>query len=174
MNKKILPRTQFGNPILRAKAKTVPAAFLKTTVFKSLVKDMFRTMRHDHGVGLAAPQIGLPIRLAVIQAPGTKEKKGLRRVIINPKIIAHSKNIQLDWEGCLSFPDGRGQVPRWASIKIKYMDEKGKQIVETHRGYVARIFQHETDHLYGTVYVDRMTDMKTLMTHKEFIKRIVG
>ena len=166
---RVLPRTQFGNPILRTPAKAVPVASVKTASFKTLVKSMFYTMHRTHGVGLAAPQIGRPLQLAVIGA----RTISLRRVIVNPRITWHSKNTLPDWEGCLSFPDARGQVPRWAAIRIKYMDEVGKWVEEKHTGFAARIFQHEIDHLNGTLYVDRMPDMRTLMSHKEFIKRVV-
>ena len=166
---KILPRTKFGNPILRAKAKAVPAAFLKTVAFRNLIKQMFYTMHNAQGVGLAAPQANKPLRLAVIGVPVLR----FRRVLVNPKITWHSKTKNLDWEGCLSFPDGRGEVPRWSAIKVEYTNEKGERVKEKYVGYAARIFQHEIDHLHGIVYVDRMTDMKTLMTHKEFLKRIV-
>lgn len=166
---KILPRTEFGNPILRAKAKTVPAAFLKTAAFKNLIKQMFHTMYRVQGVGLAAPQINKGIRLAVI---GIKPIR-FNRVLVNPKITWHSKSKNMDWEGCLSFTDGRGEVPRWSAIKVEYTNEKGERIKEKHTGFIARVFQHEIDHLNGLVYVDRMVNMKTLMTHKEFIKRVV-
>jgi peptide deformylase len=166
---KILPRTQFGNPILRAKSKSVPAAFLKTAAFRNLIKQMFHTMRNVKGVGLAAPQIGKSIRLAVIGVPAAR----FRRVLVNPKITWHSTAKNLDWEGCLSFVDGRGQVPRWSAIKVEYTNEKGERVQEKHAGFLARVFQHEIDHLNGFVYVDRMTDMRTLMTHAEFIKRVV-
>lgn len=166
---KTLPRTQFGNPILRAKAKAIPAAFVKTGEFKSLVRQMFQAMRAAQGVGLAAPQVGHPVRLAVIGIAGRPQ---FRRVIANPKIAWHSGTKALDWEGCLSFPDGRGQVPRWSAIKVQYLNEKGQKVTENLKGYAARVFQHEIDHLNGIVYVDRMPNMKTLMTHKEFLKRI--
>lgn len=169
-----LPRTQFGNPILRTKAKAVPAAFLRTAASRNLIKQMFHTMRQAKGVGLAAPQIGKALRLAVIGVPVWRsgEKRYFRRVIVNPKITWHSKAKNLDFEGCLSFPDGRGQVPRWSGIVVEYMDEKGIKVKEGCGGFLARVFQHEVDHLNGVVYVDRMPDMKTLMTHKEFLKRI--
>lgn len=166
----VLPRTQFGNPILRAKSKAVSSAFLKTAAFRSLVKKMFFTMHRVHGVGLAAPQIGKPMRMAVIGVKGLR----FRRVIINPRITWHSKSTAMDWEGCLSFPDGRGLVPRWTKIEVEYIDEKGEKIKEKHAGFIARVFQHEIDHLNGIVYVDRMKDMRTLMTHKEFMDRIIG
>lgn len=174
---KVLPRTQFGNPILRTKAKLVPTSFIKTKACRDLIKQMLYTMHRVQGVGLAAPQIGRSIRLAVIGI--SPERMGgdggayFRRVIINPKVIWHSKKKKDDWEGCLSFTGVRGLVPRWDSVKVKYMNEKGEWVTEKYSGFPARVFQHEIDHLNGIVYVDRMKDMKTLMTHEEFIKRIV-
>ncbi|OGY98843.1 MAG: peptide deformylase [Candidatus Liptonbacteria bacterium RIFCSPHIGHO2_01_FULL_57_28] len=172
---KTLKRTQFGNPILRAKAKSVPAAYLKTAAFRNLVKRMFFTMRRVHGVGLAAPQIGKSLRLAVIGIPIRRSgaNRYFRRVLVNPKVTWHSKAKNLDFEGCLSFTDGRGEVPRWNVIKVEYTNGAGKGVREKHTGFIARVFQHEIDHLNGLVYVDRMTDMRTLMTHKEFMGRIV-
>jgi peptide deformylase len=92
---------------------------------------------------------------------------------VNPKITWHSKTKNLDFEGCLSFTDARGQVPRWSEIAVEYMNEKGQKVKERCGSFLARVFQHEIDHLDGLVYVDRMTDMKTLMTYKEFMKRII-
>jgi peptide deformylase len=173
----ILSRTQFGNPILRARAKATPAEFIKTAAFRALIKNMFHTMHRAHGVGLAAPQIGASIQLAVLQIPSRDLRvRGAalgKHVIINPKILWHSKNTLLDWEGCLSFPPARGQVPRWASIRVKYMNEKGERVAEKYDGFAARVFQHEIDHLNGVVYIDRMPNMKTLMTHQEFMQRII-
>lgn len=173
---KTLPRTQFGNPILRRRYKAVPAAFLKTPAFKRLVKQMFYTMHRVQGVGLAAPQINKPLRLAVIGVSPARMGRGarsyFRRVIVNPKVTWHSKKKESDWEGCLSFPGVRGHVPRWTAVKVRYMDKAGKWLTEKHSGFLARVFQHEIDHLNGVVYVDCMEDMKTLMTHKEFLKRI--
>jgi peptide deformylase len=95
-----------------------------------------------------------------------------RRVIVNPKMVWHSKKKESDWEGCLSFSGVRGLVPRWTTVKIKYMNEKGQWLTEKHSGFPARVFQHEIDHLNGIVYVDRMTDMRSLMTQSEFRRRV--
>jgi peptide deformylase len=174
---KILPRTQFGNPILRQKAKKVSSAFLKTAGFKKLVPQMFYTMKRANGVGLAAPQIGLSLQLAVIQVQPTRLRPNLedlgKIVIINPRIVGRAKEQVDDWEGCLSFPGVRGKTPRHKSITVEYLDEKGKKVVRKLAGFLARVFQHEIDHLNGTVYVDRMKDMKTLMILPEFKERIL-
>jgi peptide deformylase len=168
---KRLPRTYFGNPILRMKAKPVALAEIKKRSFQKFIKSMFFTMREVGGVGLAAPQVGVPLRLAVIRVG----KKSPSIVLINPKIESHSKTEQQDWEGCLSFPSVRGLVPRYEKMVVSYYDEAGKKqrkIID--RFSEARVFQHEIDHLDGALYVDRMRDMKSLMAFSEYKKRIPG
>jgi peptide deformylase len=174
---KVLPRTEFGNPILRAKAKDVSVRSMRTPAFKTLVKDMIHTMRRADGVGLAAPQIGKPIRLAVMEMPFMKSRPELEKkapiVILNPRIVSSSSAKEYDWEGCLSLRRVRGHVPRAKSITVEYLNADGKKVVEKASGLWARIFQHEIDHLDGIVYVDRMKDMKTLMTEAEYRKRVL-
>lgn len=135
-------------------------------------------MHKVRGIGLAAPQINRSLKLAVLGLRPTKFHPDLERVeptvLINPKILRYSKKRSYDWEGCLSFPDARGLVPRHDEIDVEYTDRAGKKVRQKVTGYAARVFQHEIDHLYGTVYVDRMDDMTTLMTLKEFEKRVLG
>ena len=174
---RILPRTQFGDPILRKKAKKVPLNFLKTRKFKGLIKSMIYTMRRTHGVGLAAPQIDEPLSIAVMEMRPTKTRPSFERkgpiIIVNPKIVKCSREKAKDWEGCLSFNGVRGSVSRSKAITVEYYNEKGKKIREKATGMWARIFQHEIDHLNGAVYVDNMKDMKSLMTLQEFEKRVL-
>jgi peptide deformylase len=176
---KRLPRTYFGDPLLRGKAKPVPLSEIKKPLFQKLIKRMFFTMREVGGVGLAAPQIGLPLQLAVIKIGKTPTRKNLTAlppiVLINPKIESHSKAELQDWEGCLSLPAVRGIVPRYKQIVVSYYDETGKKQRKTiDKFFVARVFQHEIDHLNGLLYVDRMRDMQNLMTLGEYMKRIPG
>jgi peptide deformylase len=175
---KVFPRTQLGNPILRAKTKKVPLVFVKTPKFKTLVKRMIYTMRRADGVGLAAPQIGQPLAIAVIEMQETPTRPDLKPqepiVIVNPRITRYSTKRTSGYEGCLSFRGVRGSVPRSESITVEYHDERGKKIVEKASGFWARIFQHEIDHLNGVVYVDRVEDTKTFMTIDEFVKRVVN
>lgn len=174
---KILPRTEFGNPILRKQAKPVPTKFFGTPALFELVRSMIFTMRRADGVGLAAPQIGVPLRMAVMEMhpsdsrPRAKKKGPL--AILNPQILKYSKEKAGDWEGCLSFRNARGKVVRARSVTVSYQDEMGMKHTEIATGLWARIFQHEVDHLNGTVYVDRMKDMKTLMTVPEFRRRVL-
>ncbi len=176
---KALPRTEFGNPILRTKAKAVPLKSLRTPKMKKLIREMLLTMHKTGGVGLAAPQVGESIRLAVMETYSTEHRPHLEQrgpiVIVNPRIIQYSTILKKDWEGCLSFaPEHVGAtVPRPSSITVEYYTEKGEKMVERASGLWARIFQHEIDHLNGVLYVDRLKDMKDLMTRNEFKKRKV-
>ena len=172
-----LPRRYFGDPVLRARAKTVANRDIGTRSFQRLMQEMFFTMRRVGGVGLAAPQIAKSIQLAVIEIRTTVLRPGIvplaPTVIINPVIVSHSKEQVVDWEGCLSFPNARGLVPRYKEIAVAYFDRHGKKQTAHVQGFQARVFQHEIDHLNGTVYVDRMKDMKSLMTLGEFKKRVL-
>ena len=174
---KRLRRSYFGDPVLRTRAKAVAQRDIGTPSFQKLIQEMFFTMRRVGGVGLAAPQIGKSIQLAVIEIETTVLRPGIvpvaPTVIINPVIVSHSKEQEVDWEGCLSFPNARGLVPRYKNIAVSCSDRRGeKQTVHVH-GFQARVFQHEIDHLNGTVYDDRMEDMKSLMTLGEFKKRVL-
>lgn len=138
---------------------------------------MIYTMRRVGGVGLAAPQIGESIAIAVMEIRETPTRSNLKHkgpiVIVNPMIKKYSKNRVSDYEGCLSFRGVRGLVPRSESITVEYRNTKGEKITEEASGFWARIFQHETDHLNGVVYIDRIEDTKTVMTLDEFKKRIL-
>ncbi len=174
---KVLPKTQFGDPILQTRAKDVSTSFLKTTACKTLIKEMIYTMRRAGGVGIAAPQVGKNLRLAVMEMRPTPTRPHLERrgpvVVINPTILKLSKKTVSDWEGCLSLQGVRGLVPRAERVTVEYTNEQGERVTEHAEGFWARIFQHEIDHLDGVVYVERMQDMKTLMTVDEFKKRVV-
>lgn len=175
MRSHLLSRTQFGNPILRKKAKIVAVKDVHTQALKTLIERMFFTIQ-DIGVGLAAPQIGQSIQLAVIDIhplPHRPNVTPYKRVIINPKIVSYSESMESDYEGCLSCGGISGNVPRSKQVTVEYYDEHGEKQRETARGLVAKVFQHEIDHLNGILYVDRMTDMRTIMTVEEFEKRRV-
>lgn len=170
---KSLTITEFGNPILYKKAKNIPLKALKTPIFKKLVEDMPYTMDKAKGVGLAAPQINKSFKLAVIGIASdnprykSAKKENFRAIIVNPKIIDYSKEKNFDWEGCLSLPGISGKVWRSNKIRVMYWDENGIKHIHDYIGFTARVFQHEIDHLDGILYVDRMTDMKTLITNTE-------
>ncbi|HET7361786.1 MAG TPA: peptide deformylase [Salinimicrobium sp.] len=164
----ILPIIAYGDPILRKKAKDIPADYPN---LKELIQNMKDTMYGAYGVGLAAPQIGLPIRLFVIDAsPFAEDKdldederkqlKQLKKVFINPKIVMEEGDEWAFNEGCLSIPDIREDVFRKPEIKIEYFDEDFEKHVENFSGLSARVVQHEFDHIEGILFTDKLSSLK--------------
>jgi len=153
-------------------------SYLKTKEFLNLKKQLLRVMRSSGGVGLAAPQLGVSLRVAVLETRPTETRPDLSEkgplFIINPKVTSYGKSLARDWEGCLSFRPLRGQVRRPCSITVEYWNEEGVHIEERMTGLWARIFQHEVDHLDGVIYLDRVEDTRSLMQLEEFRERIVG
>lgn len=166
-NIKTLPIVQFGNPVLRKKTKPLTLAQIQSPEVQKLIPVMFRTMK-DIGVGLAAPQIGLSLRLAVIEIkasdPRVKVEPFPKTVVINPTILSYSKKQLPQWEGCLSLRDVAAQAVRSESVVVSYVDEKGVKHKQEFKGFTAQVFQHEIDHLNGVLYVDRVKDIKTLIS----------
>ena len=169
--------TEFGNPVLHKKARRVAKKDLTTMHFKKLATDMLYTMRRTQGVGIAAPQVGVSKRLAILEMRPTPTRPNMKRkgplVIINPRILAYGKARVNGWEGCLSLPGIRGKVPRAKTLLVEYMNDDGEVVRERVSGFWARIFQHETDHLHGIGYFERMKDLRTLITLSEYKKRIL-
>ncbi len=164
-----------GHPVLRARAKAIDPADIKSPRIQQLIDDLFETMHEYQGVGLAAPQVHVGLRLFVAgfesDREGSKEDDDRNvplMAIINPEIEAIGATIVEDWEGCLSIPDIRGKVPRAASIVVKAYDRKGRRIAVRTRGFTARVIQHETDHLDGVLFFDRMKSFETLTFLDEF------
>jgi len=125
---------------------------------KKTVKEMFLVMYASKGVGLAAPQVGINQQIMVFNPEGDK-KKWLKEVaLINPKIVEKSESTDVETEACLSFPEMQGKVRRHKWIKVEAQDLKGKAIKKKYTGWEARVFQHEYDHLEGTVYIDRLDE----------------
>jgi len=137
------------DPVLRQKAKKVGS--IDGSVQK-LIDDMIETMRAVHGVGLAAPQVGVPLRIAVIEMPGEEVT-----TLINPEIVKRQGERVLE-EGCLSVPGYRGEIKRAVTVKVKALDRQGKQIRIKGEGLLAEALEHEIDHLNGTVYVDHVEE----------------
>jgi len=123
-----------------------------------IAKEMFLVMYATQGVGLAAPQVGINKRLMVYNESGDPKKWMSETVMINPKIVEFSEAKDVEQEGCLSFPDMGGDVERSKWIKVEAQNLKGKKMKKKFKGWEARIFQHEYDHLDGTVYIDRLTE----------------
>lgn len=163
---------KIGNSILRNATGRVDSACLKDRRFRKLLKDMAVTMRYYRGVGLAANQVGKTMSVFVLgwQANSRYPDAGkvAFRVYINPRIVEYSKETENGWEGCLSIPAYRGLVRRSTKVTIEAVDEEGMPVRQTASGFLARVIQHEADHLKGLVYLDRMEDRRNWMHLEEF------
>lgn len=170
----ILKVARMGHPVLRAKALPIPPSQISSPVVQRLIDDMFETMAEYSGIGLAAPQIHEGLSLFVAGVRPADEVVALHDdempyiVLINPQITPASDEMKDDWEGCLSIPDVRGLVPRAHAIRVTGWDRTGQKIALDASGLPARVIQHETDHLHGVLFVDRMKSLESLTYMEEF------
>ena len=163
---------KMGNPKLRKISIELTIEEILSEETKLLVKDMIETMRNAGGIGLAAPQIGINKQLTIIEIPDESSRypqapsSGLF-VICNPKITNLSEETQGFWEGCLSVPGLRGFVERPREIQIDYLDENAEEQSIQLSGFLATVFQHELDHLFGKIYIDHIKDTKLIIFESE-------
>ena len=174
----ILPIIGYGDPVLRKVGEEISKDYPN---LKEVIANMYETMYNAYGVGLAAPQVGLAIRLFIVDSEPfsdsedlTKEEaeqlKGFKKTFINAKILKEEGE---EWgfnEGCLSIPDLRGKVPRYRHIRVEAWDRNGNPLDFIANDFHARVIQHEYDHLNGKVYLDRMRDLSTLSFLQEFTR----
>ena len=164
----IFPIVAYGDPVLKKKAKKIEESYPNLS---ELIENMFETMYNAYGVGLAAPQIGLSIRLFVVDASPFSEDEELseeqanqlkefKKVFINPTILEETGDEWAFSEGCLSIPDVREDVFRHDTIKISYFDENFEEHIETYDGLAARVIQHEYDHVEGILFTDKLSNLK--------------
>jgi len=166
----ILKVARIGHPVVRAAAFSVPDDAIRSPEIQRLIDDMVETMHEYDGVGLAAPQVHVGLRLAVIEVPSDDERaeEGVPlMVLVNPVVTPLGTEAETGWEGCLSIPDLRGQVPRLTSLRLQARDRQGERYSVEASGFLARVIQHECDHLDGNVYLDRMDGMRTLSFQRE-------
>ncbi len=165
---------QLGNPILRQQAQSVDN--LSDQKLQHLIDKLITTVVAKSGVGIAAPQVSQSYRLFIVAS-----RPNLRyphapvmeaTAMLNPRIIAHSTKMVKDWEGCLSIPGIRGLVPRYQSVEVEYTGRDGQLQQQELTDFVARIFQHEYDHLDGIVFLDRVESTQEIITEQEYLKRI--
>jgi peptide deformylase len=170
----ILKVTRLGHPVLRKVTETVSQSELQSPAWQKFIDDMIETMKEYDGVGLAADQVHESKQIAVLEVadnPRYPEKPQVPlTVLVNPTITPLSKDMEEDWEGCLSIPDLRGMVPRYKSVRVQALDRHGKEIDFVANEFHARVIQHEFDHLNGKVYLDRMRDFSTLTFLQEFAR----
>jgi peptide deformylase len=167
----LLEVSQVGNPILRQIAQ--PIDRLNESI-QTLIDNLMEILLQSNGVGIAAPQVAASHRLVIIASrPNPRYPKAPEMeptVMINPRIIMTSNEIVKDWEGCLSVPGIRGLVPRYSAIAVEYCDRQGKLQQQHLTDFVARIFQHELDHLNGIVFLDRLETTRDIVTDQEYLK----
>jgi peptide deformylase len=170
----VLPVVTIPDKMLRQRARPVTRFDAE---LQALIDNMIETMRSSEGVGLAGPQVGVPIRLAVIETPPEMDEEGKEIedtrelfVVANPEIIWTSRTVQDGVEGCLSIPGYVGEVERFDSIRVRAQDRYGKKVRYRLRDWTARIFQHEIDHLNGILYIDKLTAPENIWTDEEFEK----
>src|SRR5215470_4771748 len=164
----ILKVARMGHPVLRERARPLDKSDIRSAAFQKLIDDMIDTMHEYHGVGLAAPQVHEGLRMFVALLDEDPDAKSETAVIINPEIIPDGSAIEEGWEGCLSIPDIRGMVPRYTDIRLKALDRTGRTIELPLKNFPARVAQHETDHLDGVLFFDRMKSFNTLTFLDEY------
>lgn len=174
MKGRILRITRLGEPVLRKRLKPLRRPI--SAPVQRLIENMIVTMKKAKGVGIAANQVGVNQRIFIVapepsaRYPHAPSMPPL--AMINPKILSRSKRIQTDWEGCLSIPGIRAKVPRHYALEIEFTARDGQRQRAELSGFIARIFQHENDHINGHVYLDRVRDTRTFIVEQEYQKII--
>ena len=164
----ILKVAQMGHPVLRESGRPIEKAEFRKPLFQKLIDDMIETMHEYSGVGLAAPQVHVSLRLFVALLEDDEDAKATATVLANPEIVPNADTREHGWEGCLSIPDIRGRVPRFTDVTVKALDRHGKAIALRLTKFPACVAQHETDHLDGVLFFDRMTSMESLTYLDEY------
>jgi peptide deformylase len=174
----ILKVARLGHPVLRQVAQPVPVERIRSADVQRFIDDMIETMREYSGAGLAANQVHTPIRVAVIEVaenPRYPEAPQVPlTVLVNPVVTPLTEELEEGWEGCLSVPDMRGRVPRYTAVRLECYDREARRVDLVAKDFFARVIQHETDHLDGIVYVDRMRDLSSLSFMAEWQRYALG
>ena len=168
----VRPIATVGHPVLRQRAREITPAELASTEVQTLIDDLIDTMHAANGAGIAANQVHEAVRVAVIEVdhnPRYPYKPPIPlTVVVNPVIEPLDDEVVEINEGCLSVPDLRGNVMRHVNVRVRYLDRDGVEHDEIKRGLTAGTFQHECDHLDGTLFLDRVADTRTLTTWEQF------
>jgi len=170
----ILKVAHMGHPILRRCARSFERSELQSTAVQNLIDNMIETMREYSGVGLAGPQVHEGLRLFVAAIPQNEDEDEKEptdadpMVFVNPVITPLGSDVVEDWEGCLSIPNVRGLVPRAREIRVNSLDRHGARLDLRLHDFPARVVQHETDHLDGILFLDRMRSLQSLTFLEEY------
>jgi peptide deformylase len=174
----ILKVARLGHPVLRQTAQPLTVDQIRSPETQRFIDDMIETMREYDGAGLAANQVHTLAQVAVIEVRGNPRYPDAPEipltVVVNPVVTPLTEEMEEGWEGCLSVPDMRGMVPRFTAVRLQCHDRHGGPVDLVAKDFFARVIQHETDHLFGTVYVDRMRDLSTLSHIAEWNRYWLG
>lgn len=170
----ILKVARMGHPVLRRRADPVTPEDFASGWVAATIRDLFDTMEEYEGVGLAAPQVHVSKRIAVVEVPGGPGEGIPPTPMINPEVQPLTRREMQTWEGCLSLPGLIGLVPRPRAVRVDYLDADGKPAHLVVEGFSAAAVQHECDHLDGVLYVDRIRDLNTLMFTEEYQRHHLG
>jgi peptide deformylase len=170
----ILKVARMGHPVLRQVAEPVPPDQITSPEVQGFIEDLIETMYEYDGAGLAAPQVHMSKQIVVMEVnrkPRYPNAPSIPlTVYVNPEITPLTAEMDEDWEGCLSVPGLRGRVPRYTKIRLRAYDRHGQRVDFVAEGFHARVIQHECDHLWGKLYIDRVRDTTSLTFMEEFMK----
>jgi peptide deformylase len=170
----ILKVARMGHPVLRQEAEPIPPEQITAPEVQDFIDDMIETMYDYDGAGLAAPQVHVSKQIVVMEVSQNPRYPNAPAipltVYINPEITPLTEEMDEDWEGCLSVPGLRGRVPRYTKIRLRAYDRDGQRVDFVAEGFHARVIQHECDHLWGKLYIDRVRDTTSLTFMEEFMK----
>jgi peptide deformylase len=174
----ILKVARLGHPVLRQPARPVPVDAIRSADVQRFIDDMIDTMREYDGAGLAANQVHALLQIAVIEVAANPRYPDAPQVpltvLINPVVTPLTEEMEEGWEGCLSVPDMRGRVPRYTAVRLQGHDREAQPVDLVAKDFFARVIQHETDHLHGVVYLDRMRDLSSLSHLAEWQRYALG
>jgi peptide deformylase len=174
----ILKVARLGHPVLRQVADPIPLDAIRSADVQRLIDDMVETMREYDGAGLAANQVHTPLQITVIEVAVNPRYPDAPEIpltiLVNPVVTPLTSEMEDGWEGCLSVPDMRGRVPRHTAVRLECYDREARRIDLIAKDFFARVIQHETDHLRGIVYLDRMRDLSSLSHLSEWQRYALG
>ncbi len=170
----ILKVARMGHPVLVQKAEILPPDVLAGPRLQTLIDDMIETMRDAPGVGLAAPQVHVSLRLFVMNPGPTEAGESGLEVVVNPELSFPDEERMDLWEGCLSIPGIRGLTERYAGVVVRYLDRHGESRETELSGFPAAVVQHETDHLDGLFFFTRMPDLTRIAYEEEYGRWWIG